>query len=166
MCVYQRFHPYNVEYIPAHVARTAYLQYGLTALTLASASGHLAVVTALIAAGADVNAASEVLSGGDVGLGAKLTSHYSLQVGLTALASASTSGHPEVVAALIAAGADVNAADRVLCEGSVEILPASLCGSHFLLAVRRHGTHAGIRVWTPGGVDCTGSRRGRRECGQ
>jgi hypothetical protein len=68
MCVYQRFHPYNVEFIPAHVARTAYLQYGLTALTLASANGHLAVVKALVAAGADVNAASEVLSGGDVGI--------------------------------------------------------------------------------------------------
>jgi hypothetical protein len=160
MCVYQRFHLYIDEFIPAHVARTSYLQYGLTALTLASATGHLEVVTALVAAGADVNAASEVLSGGDEGLEGKLTSLYSFQVGLTALSSASTSGHPEVVAALIVAGADVNAADRVWCEGSVEILPASLCGSHFLLAVRRYGTHAGIRIWTPGGVDCAGSRRG------
>jgi hypothetical protein len=95
-----------------------------------------------------------------LGLEGKLTSLYSLQDGLTALASASTSGHSEVVAALIAAGADVNAADRVWCEGSVEILPAGSCGSPFLLAVRRHGTHAGIRVWTPGGDDCAGSRRG------
>jgi ankyrin repeat protein len=49
---------------------------------LASANGHLAVVKALVAAGADVNAASEVLSGDDVGLVGKLTSLYSFRLDL------------------------------------------------------------------------------------
>ena len=53
--------------------------------------GHLWVVAALIAPGANVNAVSNN--------------------GLTALMDAARYGHLEIVAALIAAGANVNAAD-------------------------------------------------------
>jgi ankyrin repeat protein len=84
---------------------------------LASVEGHLGVVTALAAAGADVNAAMQVTR--KVALlkfQCKLTllTLHSLQSGGTALMWASCNGHLEVVKALIAACADVNAATKVI----------------------------------------------------
>jgi ankyrin repeat protein len=85
---------------------------------LASVEGRLGVVTALAAAGADVNAAMQVTH--KVALlkfQCKLTrrlARYSLQTGGTALMWASCNGHLEVVKALIAACADVNAATKVM----------------------------------------------------
>ena len=62
---------------------------GTTALIVASSGGHLEIVQALLAAGADVNAI--------------------IERGFTALIVASSRGHLEIVLALLAAEADVNA---------------------------------------------------------
>jgi ankyrin repeat protein len=84
---------------------------------LASVEGHLGVVTALAPAGAEVNAAMQVTR--KVALlkfYCKLTrpTLHSVQAGGTALMWASAGGHLEVVKALIAARADVNAATKVM----------------------------------------------------
>jgi ankyrin repeat protein len=60
---------------------------------LASEQGHLEIVRALIAAGADVNAKTSR--------------------GETALMDASDNGNPEIVQALLAAKADLNAEDEM-----------------------------------------------------
>ena len=65
---------------------------GRTAIMIAARYGHLWVVAALIAAGANINIAVS-------------------NSGRTALMIAAKYGHLTIVAALIAAGADVNAAD-------------------------------------------------------
>jgi hypothetical protein len=87
---------------------------------------------------------------------------YSFQRETTALMEASGAGHAEVVTALIAAGADVDAATKVLryCARAILGLHKTLCGSHFLLAVRTYGTHEGIRGWSPGGSDGVDRCRG------
>ena len=72
----------------------------LTALLMASQFGHVDVVQALLAKGADVNAKDSR--------------------GLTALMMASQFGHVDVVQALIAKGADVNAQ-----ESRHQALPSS-----------------------------------------
>ncbi len=73
----------------AQLDGAAYVRHwNLTALRAASGAGHVGVVAALLAAGADVNAASDS--------------------GLTALMHVAYNGHLEVVQALVAAGADVN----------------------------------------------------------
>ena len=71
------------------VARQRYSVNRGTALMIASDNGHIKVVQALLAKGADVNAKS-----------------YN---GRTALMWASLNGHLEMVEALLAKGADVNA---------------------------------------------------------
>jgi hypothetical protein len=72
---------------------------------------------------------------------------------------ASGGGHAEVVTALIAAGANVDAATKVLryCVRAMLGLHTNSCGSHVLLAVRTYGTHEGIRGWSPGGGNCADS---------
>ena len=83
---------------------------GNTALIIASQRGYLDIVKALIAAGADVNAASKD--------------------GNTALTVASSNGHLEVVKALIAKRADVNAADK---DGNTALILASHAGHHDIM---------------------------------
>ena len=88
--------------LPAHLSTAALLaplhlphawlhSDGRTALSVASGEGHSAVVDALIAANADVNARAKYYDG------------------QTALHFASGKGHSAVVDTLIAAKADVNA---------------------------------------------------------
>jgi phosphoenolpyruvate carboxylase len=45
---------------------------------------------------------------------------------------ASVYGHLAVMTALVAAGADVNAANEVLCEGDVWVYIQAHVGSHFI----------------------------------
>jgi ankyrin repeat protein len=94
-------------YLQAHVVRTSYLQYGATALMLASVYGHLAVLTALVAAGANVNAANEVL-----------------------------------------------------CEGDVWVYIQAQMARTLFLSEGNYGTHGSIRWWSRGGGDSADSCRG------
>jgi ankyrin repeat protein len=84
---------------------------GQTALMLAANEGHGAVVKALIAAGADVNARTkeydfQKLTGGAGGI-----IHDRAQGGLTALILAARQGSREAGEALLTAGADINAVE-------------------------------------------------------
>jgi ankyrin repeat protein len=103
-------------------------RYGVTALSLACINGNAAVIDKLLKAGADPNAPGPesetplmtVAHTGNVDA-AKLLLAHGAKVdareawhGETALMWAAAQRHPEMVAALIAAGADVNAISTVV----------------------------------------------------
>ncbi len=103
-------------------------RYGVTALSLACINGNAAVIDKLLKAGADPNAVGAenetplmtVAHTGNVDA-AKLLIAHGAKVdareawhGETALMWAAAQRHPEMVAALIAAGADVNAMSTVV----------------------------------------------------
>lgn len=99
-------------------------QDGVKALIAAGRKGNLEVVKALVVAGADVHAKDDVggCCGGGLYMGAGVilfisphTLFHTLppQIGHTSLILAGLNGHLEVVKALVAAGADVNASAHV-----------------------------------------------------
>lgn len=85
----------------ANVDSTEQMTDGSTALMWASSEGHLEIVRALLAAGADVNAER--------------------RDGLTALIFASTNGYFEIVQDLLTAGADVNARTRQFSNTALKV---------------------------------------------
>ena len=97
------------------------MQFGFTSLVTASKQGHVEVVHALLAAGADKEAQDYVGGGvtGGVGAGCRVHARLSsnlccrVQIDFTPLIAASSAGHLEVVQALLAAGADREAKDKV-----------------------------------------------------
>ncbi len=96
----------HLQVVQALLAAGADVNRG-AGLARASADGHLQVVQALLGAGADVNAGS--CSIGIRGIGVKGDFIRGELVALNPLAAASYEGHLEVVRALLAAKADVNA---------------------------------------------------------
>ncbi len=100
-----------------------------TPLQYAAGGGHVVVVKALLAAGANVNAQIDVsapwlgwkacVSGRDAR--GQTGSEYSM----TALHFATMGGHAEIVEMLLAAGASVNIAAK--CEVSASLFPARRC---------------------------------------
>ena len=139
------------------------LRCGVTALINTSAQGHVEVVRALLAAGAEVNAAD------NAGKSALIWASYKGRVeivramlaagagvdaatdlGYTALINASDKGHVEVVRVLLAAGAGVdaasNAGDTALmwasANGQVEFVRALLAAGASKHIVSLSGTTA------------------------
>ena len=90
-------HFINLHNKDVHAKKNNQPYYGYTPLHIAAVNGNLAIVTTLLAAGADVNAKN---------LGKE-----------TPLYLAATNGHVSIVSALIAARADVNAKSRESING-------------------------------------------------
>ena len=91
---------------------------GVTTLMIAAGAGNMESVTALIEAGADVNAASEK--------------------GTTAMFTAATKGHLEVIKVLVANGADVNVRltkqfryGKQICPKGVEPMGGAAWEGHY-----------------------------------
>jgi len=97
-----------------------------TSLYAAAQEGHLIVVTKLIAAGADVDAATND--------------------GATPLFIAAENDHNDVVTKLIASGADVNMARTT--DGSTPLyMAASKCNVAIVANLLQHGADKSIRGW-------------------
>jgi ankyrin repeat protein len=130
----------------------------------ASHKGHVQVVSALTAAGIDVNAVDEVP--GENSFNSSLIKAILLplniffQDGYTALKLASEGGHVEVVAALIAAGANVNEAAEVTARPVVTWRVHCWVASNLLPIDWPHGTHVGIQRWPSGDGNGADSCRG------
>ena len=118
--------------IAANADVNAKTSYGLTALMAASQNGHHQVVQVLIAAKADVNASAfmRVPQKGHKGMEQTLI----IADGVTALMLASQDDHQEVVQALIAANADVNAKDA---NGTTALMLASQNGHQKVVQILR-----------------------------
>ena len=129
--------------IAARIELLNQTQDGMAALMFASGNGHAATVSALIAGGANVNAAG--------------------RHGMTALMWASGNGHAATVSALIAGGANVNAADQygetaltwasqnghtaavsALIAGGANVHAEDRCGETALMLASRNGRTATV----------------------
>jgi ankyrin repeat protein len=104
---------------------------GLTAVMYAAVENHAAIVRALAAAGADVNARSREYTFQNLTGGAGGIIHDRPQGALTALILAARQGARDAAEALLAAGADVNAAEP---QYGFTPLQTAIFNGHYALA--------------------------------
>ena len=114
------------HFITVHMANVNVKSNGRTPLHLAASRGHVSIVSALIAAGANVNAKDNfrgetplqyAASGGHISIVSALIAagagvNFKDNYGKTPLHLAASGGHVSIVATLIAAGANVNVRGR------------------------------------------------------
>ena len=104
---------------------------GQTAVMYAAVENHAAVIRALVAAGADVNVRTREYKFQDLVGGAGGIIHDRPQGALTALMFAARQGAREAAEALVAAGADINAAEP---QYGFTALQTAIFNGHYALA--------------------------------
>lgn len=132
---------------------------GLTPLYLAAQSGHAEIVSSLLAAGASANAVGRfgrtplhrAVRGGHISVVRALLSSPGTRLndrqegGDSALHEAASNGHTEIVELLIAAGADVNAANDL---GETPLHYAKLAAEGEHAAEENDGTSSESRAFS------------------